>query len=57
MTIYNPCPCNSGKKLKFCCYTKFKNLTNEDLLKIVQQFPVYKCWNFQDVDDTSGFLG
>ena len=32
-SVYAPCPCNSGKKLKFCCY-KTSDLT---------KFPLHKC--------------
>lgn len=33
-SVYDPCPCNSGKKLKFCCY-KTSDLT---------KFPLHKCY-------------
>jgi len=32
--VYKPCPCNSGKKLKFCCHK------TSDLIK----FPVHECF-------------
>jgi hypothetical protein len=40
-SVYDPCPCNSGKKLKFCCHN------TSDLTK----FPVIGCFigkNWQD---------
>jgi hypothetical protein len=43
---YQPCPCGSGKKLKFCCFEKQKSLdhaSNLELLKRASEFPVYEC--------------
>lgn len=37
-SIYAPCPCNSGKKLKFCCYK------SSDFTK----FPLFGCYIGKD---------
>lgn len=29
--IYAPCPCGSGKKFKFCCYTKYRDMLEDDM--------------------------
>jgi len=43
---YQPCPCGSGKKYKFCCYAKGQQLSNEHplaLIKKAAQFPISHC--------------
>ena len=29
--IYAPCPCGSGKKFKFCCFKRYRNLLDDDM--------------------------
>lgn len=44
--IYQPCPCGSGKKLKFCCFEKRRSLdqaSDAELLKRATEFRVYEC--------------
>ncbi len=43
---YQPCPCGSGKKYKFCCYAKGQQLSSEHPLALVKkaaQFPLSQC--------------
>jgi hypothetical protein len=43
---YQPCPCGSGKKYKFCCYAQGQLLSSEHplaLIKKASQFPVSQC--------------
>jgi len=43
--LYNPCPCGSGKKLKFCC-NEFSKMGNFELLaeEICRKCPVAVCY-------------
>ena len=29
--VYAPCPCGSGKKFKFCCFKRYRNLLDDDM--------------------------
>ncbi len=43
---YQPCPCGSGRKYKFCCRIKEQQLSNESPLVLVQksaQYPLSQC--------------
>ncbi len=43
---YQPCPCGSGRKYKFCCRSKELAISNENpsaLIKNSVAFPVYQC--------------
>jgi len=43
---YQPCPCGSGRKLKFCCYEKSASLntmSDSELIRRGDEFPVYRC--------------
>jgi len=43
---YQPCPCGSGRKYKFCCFAKGQQLSNEHplvLIKKAAQFPLSQC--------------
>jgi hypothetical protein len=43
---YQPCPCGSGKRFKFCCYEKRASLNNAsdaELIRRVAEFPVSRC--------------
>ena len=44
--VYQPCPCGSGKKLKFCCFEKRKLLNHAsptELSKKATEFKVEQC--------------
>ena len=44
---YEPCPCGSGKKFKFCCYEKgapLRSLSDEALARRAAEFPVDQCF-------------
>jgi hypothetical protein len=43
MSIYNPCPCGSGKKFKFCCSLIAKSGNQQDLEKVAASWPVEFC--------------
>lgn len=43
MTLYNLCPCSSGKKFKFCCFLKVKSGNQEELGKSVSFWPLHFC--------------
>lgn len=47
MNIYNPCPCDSGKKFKFCCSEAIKNGDTAYLETRMVKFPV-QCWGRDD---------
>lgn len=43
---YQPCPCGSGRKYKFCCRAKEVAISNESpraLIKKSVDFPVFQC--------------
>lgn len=43
LSMYEPCPCGSGKKIKFCCYLKGKELSvlsDRELILRASQLPV-----------------
>jgi hypothetical protein len=43
---YQPCPCGSGKKYKFCCKVKEQLINQEHPVSLVKksvQYPVYEC--------------
>lgn len=49
--IYDPCDCGSGKKFKFCCLSKIKemlDLPDSELIKRLSSFPIHQCWIDQD---------
>lgn len=41
--LYAPCPCNSGKKYKFCCHKQFQELIPIEKAKIATQYPLHLC--------------
>ncbi len=44
---YQPCPCGSGLKYKFCCYAKGQALSKEHPLTLIKKsldYPVVQCW-------------
>src|SRR5688500_10669274 len=44
---YEPCPCGSGKKFKFCCYEKretLRGMSDAALARRAAEFPVDKCF-------------
>lgn len=44
--VYQPCPCGSGKKLKFCCFEKAKSLNHADPRTLVHrsaEFKIHEC--------------
>ncbi|MDH4467872.1 MAG: hypothetical protein QE271_07430 [Bacteriovoracaceae bacterium] len=49
--IYGPCPCGSGKKLKFCCHQKLAAIDPASLLKQAASFRVHECWIMEDWED------
>lgn len=43
---YQPCPCGSGRKYKFCCHLKAVTVSNEHPLSLIKksvEYPVYQC--------------
>jgi hypothetical protein len=43
---YQPCPCGSGRKYKFCCRLKEVAASNEHPLALIKksvQYPIYQC--------------
>ena len=43
---YQPCPCGSGRKYKFCCYAKGQQASNEHPLALIKKaahYPVSQC--------------
>jgi hypothetical protein len=44
ISAYDPCPCKSGKKYKFCCDKIVKEKTLRGLVEFINKWPVYKCW-------------
>lgn len=44
-SIYNSCPCNSGKKFKFCCHAVLNNANHENFPKIVSALPLHTCFS------------
>ena len=45
ISAYDPCPCKSGKKFKFCCHTILTKKNSGELIKVATNWPVYNCWN------------
>lgn len=44
---YQPCPCGSGRKYKFCCHAKGVQISQQTARALVHQsadFPVAHCW-------------
>jgi hypothetical protein len=44
--LYQPCPCGSGKKSKFCCYPRFHKLLRGSPTKVLHQastFKLHRC--------------
>jgi tetratricopeptide (TPR) repeat protein len=53
--IYQPCPCGSGIKTKFCCYEKRKSyneLSSIELLKRSSDFRIHEIWLNEDWQTT-----
>jgi len=42
-SIYDPCPCNSGKKYKFCCNNCFKRLSPIASAQKAVDYPLHDC--------------
>ena len=42
---YDPCPCGSGKKTKFCCSLLLKKMksSTEELTQVPKRFPLHQC--------------
>ncbi len=59
-SIYDICPCNSGKKFKFCCYDLIKNEEDAPALsKVVTTWPLHSCSfgkNWQEKGLTTVFI-
>ncbi len=52
--VYQPCPCGSGAKLKFCCYKKVQEIKRQDpiaLIKKAADFKVSECLIREDWED------
>lgn len=45
ISAYDPCPCKSGKKFKYCCHTILKEKNSSELIKATHMWPIYKCWS------------
>lgn len=49
ISTYDPCPCKSGKKFKFCCQNIFKKKSSNELIKAAaNKWPVLKCWSLYE---------
>ncbi|MBA3602293.1 MAG: hypothetical protein H0W50_01305 [Parachlamydiaceae bacterium] len=42
--LYSFCQCGSGKKLKFCCNQKLKNIDSKAVMPDLAKFPIYDCF-------------
>ena len=52
---YQPCPCGSGRKLKFCCYEKsasLSELSDDELARKAAEFPVHRCLSSSGWEET-----
>lgn len=48
---YQPCPCGSGRKFKFCCYAKGQSISKEHPLTLIKKsldYPVVRCLVSED---------
>ncbi|MCY8685629.1 SEC-C domain-containing protein [Bacillus spizizenii] len=57
---YEPCPCLSGKKFKFCCYQKARNFKQKSLSELNYsesriQYEMSKLWDETDFKTCFGF--
>ena len=55
-SIYEPCPCNSGKKFKFCCYERIRTKSPADVARAAVQYPLYACFvgeNWEEIGITN----
>jgi hypothetical protein len=43
LTVYDPCPCNSGKKFKFCCGDRIKTKDPGALCQQLGLLPLHMC--------------
>ena len=50
--VYKPCPCGSGKKIKFCCLQKIVGNDPREALKQAAAFPVYECGVMENWGDS-----
>ena len=41
---YQPCPCGSGKKFKFCCYRSLDESSERDQIRRAAEFPIHECF-------------
>lgn len=51
MSLYNPCPCESGKKFKFCCAEALDKGDSADLESRIDKFPVF-CFGGSEIAQT-----
>lgn len=47
-SMYEPCPCKSGKKFKFCCHGRIKASSPQEIAKLSIQYPLHLCLIGQD---------
>ena len=47
---YEPCPCESGKKYKFCCYDKSKNMSSSNQVYNAKRLYSESHKHFRDTD-------
>ncbi len=55
ISAYESCPCESGKKFKFCCRPVFEAGNIPELAKLSTRWPVYDCYigkEWQEVGKT-----
>ncbi len=55
ISAYEPCPCESGKKFKFCCLPAFMAENSPELAKLSTIWPIYDCYigkDWQEVGKT-----
>ena len=50
-SMYEPCPCKSGKKFKFCCHKQIKASSPQEVAKLSIQYPLHLCLIGQDWEE------
>ena len=48
ISAYDPCPCKSGKKFKYCCQIILKEKNSSELIKVTNKWPVCNCWRLYE---------
>lgn len=59
LDVYSPCPCNSGKKIKFCCRAIHKTNDPAALAAGLSKLPIHSCLigrNWKEIGITNVFI-